>query len=223
MPSTFADFTLGTTAGGATPIQTNDFVVGYDTSVLNGERRWPITTLARSVSSIMSEEIINKIDQGIGSGGSIVFQTEKNASGTSVDFTGIPSWAKRITLILNEVSSNSSSDMLFRIGPSSGFVLTGYSSYCNSFNSNPSGTTTTAGFLINESTASNSTVFGSFHLIKISGNTWITSGGISDIGDPAQSVFGGGITLTGNLERVRFTTVNGTSLFDNGTINIAYE
>jgi hypothetical protein len=63
MPSTFSDFTLGTIAGGATPIQTDDFVVGYDTSVLNGERRWAITTLAQSVSSVMSQEITNKISQ----------------------------------------------------------------------------------------------------------------------------------------------------------------
>jgi len=63
MPSTFDNFTLGTTAGGATPIQTNDYVVGFDTAVLNGERKWQITTLAQSVSSVMSEEITNKISQ----------------------------------------------------------------------------------------------------------------------------------------------------------------
>lgn len=62
MPSTFENFTLGTTAGGATPIQTDDFVVGYDTSVLNGERRWPITTLAQSVSGIMDAQLTNDIN-----------------------------------------------------------------------------------------------------------------------------------------------------------------
>jgi hypothetical protein len=63
MPSTFDNFTLGTTAGGATPIQADDYVVGFDTAVLNGERKWPITTLAQSVSSVMSQEITNKISQ----------------------------------------------------------------------------------------------------------------------------------------------------------------
>jgi hypothetical protein len=63
MPSTFEQFRLGTTAGGVTPIQTDDFVVGYDTNALDGERRWPITTLAQSVSSVMSQEITNKINQ----------------------------------------------------------------------------------------------------------------------------------------------------------------
>ncbi len=61
MPSTFDNFTLGTTAGGATPIQTDDYVVGFDTAVLNGERKWRITTLAQSVSSVIESQLTNKI------------------------------------------------------------------------------------------------------------------------------------------------------------------
>jgi hypothetical protein len=34
---------------------------------------------------------------------------------------------------------------------------------------------------------------------------------------------GGGKTLSGTLDRVRITTVNGTDTFDAGTINILYE
>ena len=39
-----------------------------------------------------------------------------------------------------------------------------------------------------------------------------------------QSLYGGGnVTLGGALDRIRVTTVNGTDLFDAGSINIMYE
>jgi len=39
-----------------------------------------------------------------------------STSGTSIDFTGIPSWAKRITVIFNSVSTNGISNLVLRIG-----------------------------------------------------------------------------------------------------------
>jgi hypothetical protein len=35
--------------------------------------------------------------------------------------------------------------------------------------------------------------------------------------------FGGSKALSGTLDRIRITTVNGTDTFDAGTINILYE
>lgn len=44
-------------------------------------------------------------------------------------------------------------------------------------------------------------------------------------GDVTENIdfMGGGKTLSGTLDRVRITTVNGTDTFDAGTINIMYE
>ena len=42
--------------------------------------------------------------------------TSVSASGTSVDFTGIPSWAKRITVMLAGVSGSGTSVILFQLG-----------------------------------------------------------------------------------------------------------
>lgn len=64
MAINFNSFTEGSTAGGATPIQTNDYVVGFDTAVPGGERKWAITTLAQAVSSVMQTELNNKIATG---------------------------------------------------------------------------------------------------------------------------------------------------------------
>ena len=43
-------------------------------------------------------------------------------------------------------------------------------------------------------------------------------------GDSAQTLTSGGsVTLSGILDRIRITTVNGTDTFDAGSINILYE
>ena len=42
-----------------------------------------------------------------------------STSGTSVDFTGIPSWVKRITVMFDGVSTNGTSNMVVRIGSGS--------------------------------------------------------------------------------------------------------
>jgi hypothetical protein len=54
-------------------------------------------------------------------------------------------------------------------------------------------------------------------------NTWIASGvtGFDDIA--ATTMTGGRKTLSGTLDRVRLTTVNGTDTFDAGSVNIMYE
>jgi len=54
MPSTLSDFT---SAAVAAP---DDFIVGYDTATLNGERRWTVSTIANAVSGVMNSELNNK-------------------------------------------------------------------------------------------------------------------------------------------------------------------
>jgi hypothetical protein len=69
MASTLADFTL---SGVAAP---NDFIVGYDEAVLDGERRWTLSTIAKAVSGIMSTQLGN------------VFVEESNFTGANQEFT----------------------------------------------------------------------------------------------------------------------------------------
>ena len=67
MAINFNSFTTGT-VGGANPIQSDDYVVGFDQAVPSGERKWPITTLANAISGVMNDELINKINQNSGDG-----------------------------------------------------------------------------------------------------------------------------------------------------------
>jgi len=154
----------------------------------------------------------------------VISGTAVTASSTSVDFTGVPSWAKRITVMFSGVSTSGTSNLLMQIGGSGGFENTGYLSQANTFNASPGGTNSTVGFLLVNVLVAASLQNGVIPLCNISGNTWVCSGSIAaSVASSGVSVFGGAKTLAGTLTQIRITTVNGTDTFDAGTINILYE
>lgn len=142
-----------------------------------------------------------------------------STSGTSIDFTSIPSWVKRITVIFNGMSVSGTSSPLIQLGSGSP-TTSGYTSrgsYIAGASAND--TTYTAGFGIYGATASN-TYTGNLVVTNISGNNWVCS---AVIGGSATWFTTGNISLAGVLDRIRITTVNGTDTFDAGSINILYE
>jgi hypothetical protein len=148
-----------------------------------------------------------------------------STSGTSIDFTSIPSWVKRITVMFNGVSTNGTSSFLVRLGTSSGVVSTGYTSAGRiASTTGTNGENSTTGFVMRVDGASY-TVHGTMRIVNISGNTWISDHTCGS-GDALTGLvfYGGGkVGLSATLDRVRITTVNGTDTFDAGTINILYE
>jgi len=147
-----------------------------------------------------------------------------STSGTSIDFTGIPSWVKRVTVMFNGVSTNGTSNYLLRVGTSSGVVSTGYTSTANYLSGGvgSGGATSTAGVLFQNAAAVNSHT-GTIILTFINGNTWIATGMIQ-VDSSVTTIFtNASVTLSGTLDRVRITTVGGTDTFDAGSINIMYE
>jgi hypothetical protein len=144
-----------------------------------------------------------------------------STSGTSIDFTGIPSWAKRITVMFNGVSLSGTANPLIQIGSGS-VTTTGYLSYATVTDSASAATSNTSGYLIYSNTAA-ALIYGSMQILLVSGNTYIGSGCMA-MGTAARSTtFGGNVSLSGALDRVRITTSNGTDTFDAGSINILYE
>jgi hypothetical protein len=149
-------------------------------------------------------------------------------SGTSKDFTSIPSWVKRITLMFNGVSTNGASVPQIQLG--SGSVNTsGYSTMTTivfTTSNATRGSTLTSGFGLTTSTGGGAgeTYTGTLVFTLISSNTWT---GFGSIYQPASGFLGncGGISpaLSGALDIVRITTVNGTDAFDAGSVNIMYE
>jgi len=141
-----------------------------------------------------------------------------STSGTSIDITGIPNWVKRVTVMLNGVSTNGTSNYLIQIGSGS-VTTTGYTA-----TSQQGGTsaTSTAGFIVTQGIAAARFNYGLTTISALGSFTYIASGTLADY-TAACAVSGGGVTLSGALDRVRITTVNGTDTFDAGSINILYE
>lgn len=150
-------------------------------------------------------------------GGVTVGTAVASTSGTSIDFTSIPSYVKRITVMLNGVSTSGTSSCLIRLGDSTGFQSTGYialSQYGTSSN------TETTGLLIANGLGSAEAQVGFFVITTMGSNQWVLSGAAHT---NVQRIASGSKTLSGTLDRVRITTVNGTDTFDAGSINISYE
>ena len=174
------------------------------------------------VGTDATQTLTNKTIQG----GAITQDTAKaSTSGTAVDFTGIPSWAKRVTVMFNAVSTNGTSNYQVQLGDAGGFETSGYSG--NSILQGVSNANLSAGFVVSLSTSSGQNWSGTLVLTNISENIWVANGQLAipgGVGGGAANVFVAGVkTLSDTLDRVRVTTVGGANTFDAGSINIMFE
>jgi hypothetical protein len=143
-------------------------------------------------------------------------------SGTTIDFTGIPSWAKRVTVMFNGVSTTGASVYLIQIGSGS-FTTSGYASSTVYAGTSTSGMSGTAGFYMWNGTSAE-IHSGTYIISRFSGTTYVGSG-LYSYHAQTYTVTGAGVSpsLVGALDRVRITTDTGTDTFDLGSVNIMYE
>jgi hypothetical protein len=162
----------------------------------------------------------------IGNSALMTSTAQASTSGTSIDFVGIPSWVKRITVMFNGVSTSSTSPYQIQFGAGS-IDTSSYTTSCTSIqNSSASSQSGTTGFYITTSAnmSASSTIQGSITFSLLSNNIWTGSGNLSrESGVNTMFLIAGSKTLSGTLDRVRITTVNGTDTFDAGSVNILYE
>ena len=182
--------------------------------VLNSDGSTTIATLAAT-------DITATTIQGIIKSGTAV-----SASSTAVDFTGIPSWVKRITVLIADVSTNSTNACLMQFGSSGTIQTTNYKARNNFVGGN--NLTSTSGFPwgVNGGAASN-TFRGSFmcNLVDASTNVWVVNGCVEvQDGNASSALTQGRVTLSGTLDILRLQAgTAGTETFDAGTVNIIYE
>jgi hypothetical protein len=150
-------------------------------------------------------------------------QTSPPATPQYFDFTSIPSWVKRITVMLNGVSTNGTSNWLVQLGDSGGIETTGYSARAITLTNNSSATST-AGLISTVIVAAANATSGSIiiSLLDSTTNTWVSQGNLLDPTNYLHTA-SGVKALSATLDRVRITTVLGTDTFDAGSINILYE
>lgn len=196
---------------------TGTFTIASPSSNTNRTLSLPDATTTL-VGTDATQTLTNKTIQGgaVNSG-----TAQASTSGTSIDFTGIPSWVKRITVMLSDVSTNGSSNPLIQLGDSGGVETTGYV-VVGAFTGSSTGQSSyTTGFGF-QSGSSGNVISGFLTCCLLnSSNLWVASGLIT-IPSFVFSI-AGNKTLSATLDRVRITTVNGTDTFDAGSINILYE
>lgn len=148
-----------------------------------------------------------------------------STSGTAVNFTGIPSGVKQITISLDAVSTNGTSGIQVQIGDAGGLETTGYiSTGSNSDATAIAASGSTAGFFIRNGSAtvtSNGSIILTLHDPTF--NTWCAQGLLSGSSGSTQYYVSGKKVLSATLDRISLVTVNGTDTFDAGSVNIAYQ
>jgi hypothetical protein len=146
-------------------------------------------------------------------------------SGTNADFGSIPSWAKKISVMFNGVSTSGSSLIQVQLGDAGGIENTGYAGGSGATSAGGAASYNyTSGLVFNSAQDTSGAIrHGLVTIANVTGNTWALSGGIgySNLAGTATAFYSK--TLSDVLTQVRVTTINGTDTFDAGSINIIYE
>lgn len=144
-----------------------------------------------------------------------------STSGTSIDFINIPSWVRRITVMISGVGTSTSTVPRVQLGTASSIEVTGYT---GSNISNSSVSNLSTGFPFRDTWATTNRSYGTFTLtlLDVASNTWNCTAalGLSDLTN--VTTIAGSKALAGTLTRLRLY-VDGTATFTAGLVNIFWE
>jgi hypothetical protein len=159
--------------------------------------------------------------QKVSAGSGLISGTAVSPSAVAfVDFTSIPSWAKRITVSFNGISTTGTTGITIQLGDSGGIETSGY--LCGTSN----GASSTTEFIV---TGGSSVAAGIYHgsavlsLVDAATNKWAVTSVIGRSDSAGSFALGGSKATSAVLDRVRIKTGNGVETFDAGTVNILYE
>lgn len=230
---TGSTITGGSVSGLATDLQISDGGTGASTALAAFDNlKQPASTayvgaveLATDAEAIAGTDTTRVITPAVFRAANIVSGASvASTSGTNIEFTGIPAWAKRITIMMAGVSTSGTAVTLVQLGSTS-FETTGYLSSSTATVTASATVNYTNGFAADFGSGNTAAAVrhGAITLTNISGNTWIATGAFGLSNAAYTCVIGGSKSLANVLDRVRITTSNGTDTFDAGTMNIMWE
>jgi hypothetical protein len=150
--------------------------------------------------------------------GRMVLETSKSATGTSVEFTDIPSWVKRIQVIHAAISTNGTNPYFIQLG-STTYSTSGYASSANI-------QTYSTGLVFANNLSAATLVTGISTLLLVGSNLWVHASVAGANSGNSPTPAHGSITLGGTLDRLRLissATGSPSSTWDAGDFNILYE
>lgn len=209
---TNGDFSIVTATSGSFTITYGSSITSAGTCIIS---RYGIVALATSADLSARTDTLRPVTS---SSLTITRGTSQaTTSGTSFEFTGIPSWAKRITVMFRGVSTNGSNNLQIQLGTgSTTYTTSGYSGLVY----NNTGTdirNNSSAFLITPGFAPTNVANGQIIISNISGNTWVSFGFLG------YGPSSGYVDLSATLTAIRINTTGSTDTFDAGSVNILYE
>ena len=194
--------------------------------VISGDTSGAVTLAAPAVAgtntltlqAATATNAVNKLETAL------AYNWNGLTTNTSLDFTSLPSWIKKITVMFNGVSLSSTAQILVQLGDSGGIESTSYvSSSAQARDALASiGGTSTAGFLIYQGSGGGNNATGIMTICLISGTTWISSHSASNTAASSGISGGGTKTLSDTLTQIRITSTS-TDTFDAGSVNLLLE
>jgi len=157
----------------------------------------------------------------------VLVGTQAMSGLTEKTFTGIPSNAKRVRLTVDGTYKDGSQQTRIRIGDSSGIKTSGYDFRVNSPYAAGSvyteGRTAGADTYMDGASGSNYTVWGFVDITSlITTNRYLIHMNLYSNNNYYINLGLGHVDLSGAMDRIQFTTQNGTQTFGAGSIKLEY-
>jgi len=167
-------------SGATAPAATFAYQVWHDTTTGIIKQRNPTNTAWLNLADVLlADKTVNGL---LTYTNQITLGTSQaTTSGTSKDFTGIPSWVRRITLMFNGVSTSGTNAVQVHLGTSGGFETSGYVGGATAAASASAGFTSfTSGLVLSFGADSAATTrHGAIQINNLSGNAWMATGGFA--------------------------------------------
>ena len=184
-----------------------------------------ITTAAGDTCVIRAtaDNVVEVLFYSVAAGGLKLGTSQATTSGTSKDFT-VPTTVKRIFINYSAVSTNGTSFHIIQLG-SSGIKVSGYNPAGSTNGATVTPSSQTSGFYANGRQDAANAIRGTVILSHMGGNLWVQTGSTTCFTGTTFDVWSlaGDVQLSGAIDTVRVTTVNGTDAYDGGSVNILYE
>lgn len=196
---------------------------GSDKVVITSAGNVTAGTFTGAVVGAVTGNVTGNVNGSLTNGGSLnLATTTASTSGSAIDFTSIPSWAKRVSILFNKVGITGTSNMLVQLGTSGGIQGTNYEAQASVVNASVATLNSTSGFPIRNVEAA-ARISGIMTIAGMGSNLWVMSGTLTVIGGVASvQMVAGVIQLSGVLDRVRINSL-ASETFDEGSLNVMYE
>jgi hypothetical protein len=153
--------------------------------------------------------------------------SQASTSGTAINFTGIPTWAKEVTMVLAGVSTTGTSRLQLQVGDtgSGSYLITGYNSHSSGIVTAGAQGTVASTDAINLYTASAAAAVWSGEItlrrVSAASGIWQYSGVLNRTDNVGMYFVNGTVQISGSLDKVRLTPA-GADSFDAGLINVTW-